>query len=145
MALVSRKGAALALAAVAHIPVAERDAPVGRDAFADLRLAAPGRLRVEVLLPQLPERCEHLRDRRLSSALAQLLAHPLFERRDRRQQARERLVLLRLIGPVGDIERALDAPPEEQLGADPQRPKRLHFRRSPDAPPNALRFGIEAR
>src|SRR5713101_3884712 len=78
MALVSRKGAALALAAVAH-----------------------------------------LRVRRLSSALAQLLAHPLFQRRDRRQQARERRALLRLIGPVGDIERALDAPPEEQLGADP--------------------------
>ncbi len=68
---------------------------------------------------ELPERCQLLRDRRLSSALAQLLAHPLFQRRDRRQQARERLALLRFIGPVGDIERALDASPEEELGTDP--------------------------
>src|SRR5438132_7834280 len=45
VALISRKGATLALATMAHVGVAQRDAAVGRDALADLRLAAPGRLR----------------------------------------------------------------------------------------------------
>jgi hypothetical protein len=78
VALVAVEALGFALATVAHVLVFDRHAPVFGGPLADARLIV-GRVGVEVLLAQLPQRRERLGEWRVVGVVAEDALDPLFE------------------------------------------------------------------
>jgi hypothetical protein len=83
VALVAVEALGFALATVAHVLVFDRDTPVFGGSLADARLIV-GRVGVEVLLAQLPQRREGLGQRWFVGVFAKDALDPLFESVHRR-------------------------------------------------------------
>ena len=112
VALVAVEALGLALAPVAHVLVLDRYAPVFGGPLADARLIV-GRVRVEVLLAQLPQRRERLGERRIVGVVAEDAFDPLFESVQLLDELSDGRGLLRRVTPL-EIERGFDAGPQEQ-------------------------------
>src|SRR5580658_2418210 len=112
VALVAVEALRLALATVAHVLVLHRYAPVLRGPLPDARLIV-GRVGVEVLFPQLPQRREWLGERRFAGVVAEDARDPSFEAVQLLDELSEGRGLLRGVAPL-EIERGFDAGSHEQ-------------------------------
>jgi hypothetical protein len=106
---------ALALAALTHLRVLDRDTSIRSHALANARPLARG-IGLQILRPDLHERVEMLLERRRRECLGQLSGDPRVQRVELTREGLDRLSLLHGIVPV-DVERALDARFHEQGNA----------------------------
>src|SRR3984893_12119423 len=106
---------ALALAAMTHVCIRDRDASIFGDAIANAPPAALG-IRLQILRADLHERLEMFLERRLGDFLGQAARDPHLQRVQLTQERLDRLSLLDRVVPV-DIERPLDTRLQEQGNA----------------------------
>ncbi len=107
VALVAVERSALALAAVSHLAILDRNAPVLGDTLPNARPAATW-IGLEVLLAELRERRELLGERRLFGDLSEFLAYPRLESFDLHDELFDGRRLLLGVVPI-DVEAALHA------------------------------------
>lgn len=113
MPLVSVEPAVGALAAMAHLGVFHRHAPVGRNALADP--APAGGIGIDVLVEQLAKRIKGLLQGSALQGLGEIATDELLQGVELGQQGLERFAYLRGVAPV-HVEPPLDAAGEEQRG-----------------------------
>ena len=106
----------LALAAMPHLRIGDRDAAVLGDAAADARLSTAVWVRLEILLAQLTQRFDVLGDRRKRRLFSQIPLDPCLQAVQLLDERHDRGSFLLRIGPL-DVQRPFDARLHQQRSA----------------------------